>query len=220
VGQGTAKAPLDFVFYSQPQREDFTEIRLKTSLGNQQTNTAFATQYCDPIQSDPSSPLYVSASSTQPQGVVISEDYIALVKQGRIVLKFHEMPPIDAEAVVYCTGYRCVLPFFAPATLAAMRFDPEDLFDPLPLYKATWSPLFPNLGFVGLYRGPFPKVLHAQAEWVAKVIGGKVRLPSVEGMCQQVDTSCQIRGLPKADRPQFSHWDYRGLLHEIEKESM
>ncbi|KAK8565912.1 hypothetical protein V6N13_020987 [Hibiscus sabdariffa] len=74
-----------------------------------------------------------------------------------------------------------------------------------PLYKHVFPPsLAPCLSFVGIPYMGFCVVLELQAKWVAKVLCGKLKLPTQEEMAYSVEQFyCQMekRGWPK----RFTH---------------
>ncbi len=76
------------------------------------------------------------------------------------------------DLVVYCTGYKISFPFFAPELISA----PDNH---IPLYRRVVSPEHPGLYFIGLLQplGAIMPLAEAQANWVADILEGKVKLP-------------------------------------------
>ncbi|SCF16860.1 Predicted flavoprotein CzcO associated with the cation diffusion facilitator CzcD [Micromonospora chokoriensis] len=81
----------------------------------------------------------------------------------------------NVDLIIWCTGYRVVVPFLDPALLG-------DGPDSLPLYRHVFHPDAPGLTFVGLVQSTgsaFPLV-EAQAKLVAAHLAGRYALPDPE----------------------------------------
>ena len=86
----------------------------------------------------------------------------------------------NIDTIVYSTGYTDVFPFFGKDIIPNPH---EKIF--LDLYKNTIHMDHPNMFFVGLIRPPAGSLIpiaETQAEWVAKIITGKVKSPSIKMM--------------------------------------
>jgi hypothetical protein len=88
---------------------------------------------------------------------------------------------VEADVVVYCTGYQVSFPFLDDTVVRA-----ED--NHVDLYRRVVSPDHPGLYFVGLIQplGAVMPLAEAQAAWVAELIRGEVTLPPVPQMRAQI----------------------------------
>ncbi|HEU4411559.1 MAG TPA: NAD(P)-binding domain-containing protein [Polyangiaceae bacterium] len=79
----------------------------------------------------------------------------------------------EADAIVYCTGYKVSFPFFDERFVAAPDND-------LPLFRRVFKPGEPGLGFVGLVQplGAIMPIAEAQGRWLADYLAGEYALPS------------------------------------------
>jgi hypothetical protein len=101
---------------------------------------------------------------------------------------------IDADIVMYCTGYEYQFPFLGGDVNEINNVDKaptEVVVDDNwvhPLYMDIVSPTQPTLGFIGLpfLVIPFP-LFQIQAEWFAKSLCGELVLPSPTLMLQSID---------------------------------
>jgi AcrR family transcriptional regulator len=86
------------------------------------------------------------------------------------------------DRIVYATGYRISLPFLAPSLVAPAGRE-------LPLYRRIVAPGLGGLLFAGLVDAPggLLPVVETQAEWIAALLGGRLRLPAPERMWRAID---------------------------------
>lgn len=94
-------------------------------------------------------------------------------------VRFSEGAAVTADMILYCTGYRYHFPFL---DLDELTVDEDNRVGPL--YKHVFPPKYaPNLSFVGL---PVKTIIfqsfELESKWVARVLSGRVALPSKEGM--------------------------------------
>jgi dimethylaniline monooxygenase (N-oxide forming) len=80
---------------------------------------------------------------------------------------------VEADAVVFATGYVLRLPYLDPAIF-------EVSMEGLDLYRLVCLPDWPTLAFIGLFRvsGPAPPVAEMQARWAAHILRGDIVLPT------------------------------------------
>lgn len=123
----------------------------------------------------------------------ISDDLLTRLGHGDITVKpniarfdrstvvFTDGSSVEADVVVYCTGYRVSFPFLADTVV-----DAED--NHVDLYRRVVSPDHPGLYFIGLVQplGAIMPLAEEQAHWVAELITGEVSLPSVAEMRAQI----------------------------------
>ena len=116
----------------------------------------------------------------------VSDDLLTRLGHGDITVKpnidrfegskvfFTDGTAVEADVVVYCTGYRISFPFLDEAIVGT-----ED--NHVDLYRRVVPPGHPGLYFIGLLQplGAIMPLAEAQAHWVAELITGEVALPSV-----------------------------------------
>jgi len=85
---------------------------------------------------------------------------------------FADGSEVEADLVIYCTGYNVRFPFFDEALISAPGND-------LPLFRRVFHPERPNVFFVGLVQplGAIMPLAAAQGEWVAEYLAGRYALP-------------------------------------------
>ncbi|KAL5551162.1 hypothetical protein UlMin_001338 [Ulmus minor] len=141
----------------------------------------------------------------------VGEDGSVIFQDGSVVF---------ADIILHCTGYKYNFPFLetdGTVTIEDNRVGP--------LYKHVFPPLLaPWLSFVGLQLKaiPFP-VLELQSKWVARILSGRVVLPSVEEMMEDVNSfysMLQGAGIRKSDTHnladyQFEYMDWLAVQCEI-----
>ncbi|MFE9763930.1 flavin-containing monooxygenase [Streptomyces sp. NPDC005808] len=135
--------------------------------------------------------------------VTISDEILSRIRHGAVIPRpaieslagsrvlFTDGSSEEADAIVYCTGYRMAFPFLPDGW-------PTGAKGMVGLYKRVVAPDHPGLHFVGLVRpvGAITRIVEAQARWVARIVDGDVFLPSAEVMHREI--SAYLRGV--ADR--------------------
>ena len=123
----------------------------------------------------------------------ISGDLLSRLGHGDITVKpsvarfdgarveFTDGSSVEADVVVYCTGYRVSFPFLDESF--AVSADNH-----IDLYRRVVSVDHPGLYFIGLLQpiGAVMPLAEQQAHWVADLITGTCRLPSAEKMRAQI----------------------------------
>lgn len=86
---------------------------------------------------------------------------------------FTDGSSIEADIVVYCTGYRITFPFFSPSLLSA----PDNHIE---LFRRVFHPDIPGLYFIGLLQplGAIMPLAEAQSTWAGDHLLGDYILPS------------------------------------------
>jgi dimethylaniline monooxygenase (N-oxide forming) len=91
-------------------------------------------------------------------GRALSQHYLPLVAEGRIVVKpwidkiagqivqFADGSSEEFDAIVFGTGFDLSLPFLSPEIMRSLDLDAKHI----DLYKNTFHPDWPGLAFVGL----------------------------------------------------------------------
>lgn len=125
----------------------------------------------------------------------ISQDLFSLAGHGKIHIKpnilklagdsiiFEDSSQEKADILIYATGYKIAFPFFDKSFI-----DVEETND-ISLYKHVVHPDHPNLFFIGLVQplGAIMPLAEVQAEWVARLLKGKSKLPSREVMLKDIE---------------------------------
>jgi hypothetical protein len=117
----------------------------------------------------------------------VSDELLPLIRAGRIGVKspiarfdgsdvtFADGSRVEADAIVYATGYHVGFPFFDPAFVSAPNNE-------LPLFLRVFHPERPGIYFVGLCQplGPIFPIAEAQAALIAAHLKGEYTLPPSE----------------------------------------
>ena len=88
-------------------------------------------------------------------------------------MRFVDGTTVDADVVVYCTGYKITFPFFDEHLISA----PENHIE---LYRRVFHPDIENVFFIGLLQplGAVMPLAEAQGAWVGDYLRGDYALPS------------------------------------------
>ena len=119
----------------------------------------------------------------------VSDDILSRLAHGEVTPKpnierltertvvFADGTEVEADVIVYCTGYKVTFPFFDPGLIAAPDND-------LPLYRRVFHPDRRSVFFVGLLQplGAIMPLAAAQSEWVCDHLSGRYELPSQDEM--------------------------------------
>ncbi len=97
------------------------------------------------------------------------------------VVEFTDGSRVEADVVVYCTGYQISFPFLAESLVSAEA-------NHVDLYHRVVSPDHEGLYFLGLIQpiGSIIPLAEEQAHWVAELIAGEVTLPPPAEMREQI----------------------------------
>lgn len=108
-------------------------------------------------------------------GAIAPKPNITELRGGRVA--FADGTEVEADTIVYCTGYHISFPFFEPEVLSAPDND-------LQLYHRVFLPGRPDLALVGYVQpwGAIMPAAEAQAKLVADYLCGRYTLPSVPEM--------------------------------------
>jgi cation diffusion facilitator CzcD-associated flavoprotein CzcO len=124
----------------------------------------------------------------------VSDDILSRIAHGEIEPKpniarltertvvFADGSEVEADIVVYCTGYRVTFPFFHPGLVSAPGND-------LPLFRRVFDPGLAGLAFIGLLQplGAIMPLAEAQSVWVCDYLAGHYALPPEEEMRADMD---------------------------------
>ncbi|KAJ8447321.1 hypothetical protein Cgig2_013098 [Carnegiea gigantea] len=98
-------------------------------------------------------------------------------------IEFQDGSSVQASIILHCTGYKYEVPFLK--TNGIVTIDDNRVG---PLYKHVFPPqLAPRLSFVGLPQKVIIfNMMELQSKWIARVLSGRVCLPSEEEMMADV----------------------------------
>jgi len=103
-------------------------------------------------------------------GAVVPKPRIRELRGDRVA--FEDGSEVEADLIVYCTGYKVSFPFFDPGYIAAPGND-------LPLYRRTFHPDVEGVYFLGLAQplGAIMPLAEQQAKWITALLRGEYALP-------------------------------------------
>ena len=156
----------------------------------------------------------------------VSDDLLSRLGHGDITVKpsisrfdgsvvgFTDGTSVEADVVVYCTGYKVTFPFLDDTVVRAVD-------NHIDLYRRVVAPDRPGLYFIGLLQpiGAIMPLAEAQAHWVADLINGRVTLPSyaeMRGQIAQYDAALRKRFV--ASKRHTIEVDFHAYRAELEKE--
>ena len=122
----------------------------------------------------------------------------------------------EIDLVVYATGYNVSLPFLDPAI-----FDPSG--NRMPLYLRIVPPDLPGLFFIGFIQtvGSGIPLTEYQAQWVADIIAGRIKLPSAGDMRRWIaeDQRAMSKRYVRSERHtmQVDYWRYIRTMKKARK---
>ncbi|XP_013867596.1 flavin-containing monooxygenase FMO GS-OX5 isoform X2 [Austrofundulus limnaeus] len=145
-----------------------------------------------------------------PPGIQQTSSVVAVSEDGR--LRLQDGSEVQADVLMFCTGYNFKYPFLEAAQLGLEVQDHVVS----PLYRFMVPPAFPNLFFIGICKiiCPFPN-FNCQVQFALAVLDGSVTLPPREQMEEEVrqeqqkklEQGVQRRHLLKMDRGQWEYCD-------------
>ena len=200
--------PIDFGLMNRKGNEEEKIFANKKDLNINKNN--FLHKICQPQNSRKE--LFINPNSSGPPFISISERYLEMVEQNRILIKkgriekftnsgvyFDDGSYNDADIVLFSTGYRLDLNFLQKDVLDLIEFDSTDDLYPFISYKGTFHPLIKNLAFVGIKRSFYP-MIEMQARWASLVFSERIKLPSTEIMSVSFNKEKELKKLPLRER--------------------
>ncbi|HEX5955127.1 MAG TPA: NAD(P)-binding domain-containing protein [Solirubrobacterales bacterium] len=103
-------------------------------------------------------------------GTVTPKPNIRELRGDRVL--FDDLSEVEADLIIYCTGYKVSFPFFDPDFISAPGND-------LPLYRRTFHPEIEGVYFLGLAQplGAIMPMAEQQSKWGAALLRGDYVLP-------------------------------------------
>jgi len=133
--------------------------------------------------------------------------------EGRLV-RFEDGSEVEADVIVYCTGYKITFPFFDETLISA----PENHIE---LFRRVFHPEIPNVMFIGLLQplGAIMPLAEAQGAWVGDYLTGDYAPPSEQEMRADIAADQEaMRRRYVASKRHTIQVDYDDYLHELAKE--
>jgi len=165
--------PLDQVLASDPRVP--LKIRQKVFAGILRTQIGKVEDYGLPKPDHQIADAHPTISDTIlsriTHGAIKVKPNIASLEGDRV--RFEDGSEVEADVVVYCTGYKVTFPFFDDDFISAPDND-------MPLFRRVFKPGYDNLFFVGLLQplGAVMPLAEAQGRWVASYLRGEYALPA------------------------------------------
>jgi dimethylaniline monooxygenase (N-oxide forming) len=156
----------------------------------------------------------------------VSDDILSRIAHGEVTPKpniarltektvvFADGSEVEADIVIYCTGYKVTFPFFDPDLIAAPDND-------LPLFRRVFHPRLGNVFFIGLLQplGAIMPLAAVQSEWVSDYLAGRYALPDAAAL--RADIEAERRQMFKryvASKRHTMQVDYDDYLADLAKE--
>jgi cation diffusion facilitator CzcD-associated flavoprotein CzcO len=156
----------------------------------------------------------------------LSDELLPLLREGKIhahpaierlaghAVHFRDGSKVEADAIVYCTGYNVTFPFFDPSFVSA----PEN---ELPLYLRCFHLQHQGLMFAGLCQplGAIMPLVEAQGRLFAAYLSGQYELPEPSEMrCRTEREREQVRRRFVATRRHTMQVDFDRYLDDLRRE--
>ena len=146
------------------------------------------------------------------EGAVIPKPNLARLEGSEVV--FTDGSRVEADVIVYCTGYKVSFPFFDPALLSAKDND-------LALFRRVFHPDHRSLFFVGLLQplGAIMPLAEAQSAWIADYLMGRYALPDDAALLTDIEEERRAMRERYVASPRHTmQVDFDDYLRALEKE--
>jgi dimethylaniline monooxygenase (N-oxide forming) len=130
------------------------------------------------------------------------------------LVRFADGSEVEADVVVYCTGYKITFPFFDPDLISA----PENHIE---LFRRVFHPDIPNLFFIGLLQplGAIMPLAEAQGAWVGDHLRGDYVPPPAAALRADIEADqAGMRRRYVASKRHTIQVDFDDYLHALAKE--
>ena len=145
-------------------------------------------------------------------GTVVPKPNIARLHEHEV--EFTDGSRVEADLVVYCTGYKISFPFFDEDLISA----PDNHIE---LYRRVFHPDIDDVAFIGLLQplGAVMPLAEAQGNWVAAKLTGQYALPSKAEVLAEIRRDQQaMRKRYVASKRHTIQVDFDDYLVELERE--
>jgi cation diffusion facilitator CzcD-associated flavoprotein CzcO len=145
-------------------------------------------------------------------GAITPKPNLAELRGDRVA--FADGTEVEADVVVYCTGYKVTFPFFDEDFISAPDND-------LPLFRRVFHPDYPDVFFLALLQplGATMPIAEAQGRWLADYLRGHYALPAAGEMA--ADIRADQRAMQRryvASKRHTIQVDFDDYLRDLEKE--
>ena len=133
---------------------------------------------------------------------------------GGTQVRFLDGSAVEADVVVYCTGYQIAFPFFDEDFISA----PDNHIE---LFRRVFDPVVPNVFFIGLLQplGAIMPIAEAQGAWVGDYLRGDYRLPSEERVRADIAADqARMRKRYVTSKRHTIQVDFEDYMYALEKE--
>jgi dimethylaniline monooxygenase (N-oxide forming) len=145
-------------------------------------------------------------------GTIAPKPNIAALEPTRV--RFTDGSAVDADVIVYCTGYKISFPFFDEHFISA----PDNQIE---LFWRAFHPDYDNLFFIGLLQpiGAVMPLAEAQGRWVADYLSGRYALPAPAQMRRDIEADQRkMRRRYVASKRHTIQVDFDDYMHSLQKE--
>jgi thioredoxin reductase len=145
-------------------------------------------------------------------GAITPKPNIARLHEHEV--EFADGTRVEADLVVYCTGYKITFPFFDEAFISA----PENHIE---LFRRVFHPEYSDVAFCGLLQplGAIMPLAEAQGRWLAEYLRGEYHLPSPPAMRDDIARDMEaMRKRYVSSKRHTVQVDFDEYLHELGKE--
>jgi dimethylaniline monooxygenase (N-oxide forming) len=145
-------------------------------------------------------------------GTVTPKPNIEALEDGQV--RFVDGSSVDADVVVYCTGYQIAFPFFDEDFISA----PDNHIE---LFRRVFDPDVPSVFFIGLLQplGAIMPIAEAQGAWVGDYLIGDYRLPDDAAMRADIAADqAAMRERYVASKRHTIQVDFDDYLHALARE--
>jgi cation diffusion facilitator CzcD-associated flavoprotein CzcO len=145
-------------------------------------------------------------------GAIEPRPNLAALEGDRV--RFADGSTVEADVVVYCTGYRVSFPFFDPGFISAPGND-------LPLFRRVFHPDVDNVFFLALLQplGATMPLAELQGQWLADHLRGEYHLPPREEMLEDMrrERAAMFKRYVRSQRHTMQI-DFDEYVHQVGRE--
>lgn len=183
AGEDGILMPVDLLMNRRSRRNPASMVATTPTERRRETIQYFEANFGNPSHVNPA--LGPDVSGQTAPVVAISDSFLSGVSDGRISvhrgravglrrtsIAISSGRELQAEAIVFCTGYRPSLNFFSAKTLDLLEADQNNSLLPIIATNNVIPQFVRNLYFVGMYKGPYFGTMELQARLAARQAAG------------------------------------------------